>query len=528
MFKKSLLIFSCLFLVLICTCAVNADELNETSDVSDNISISSFEDLAIKVNDTPENQTLTLDCDYEYQNGSIKGVVISKPMTIDGAGHTLDGKKLSRMFNVTADNVILKNIKFVNGNALGSYGKIYGGGAIYWSGANGFIENCSFTNNTGSGIENDPYDSEETTVTDDGMVIHTIKVRPVGCKINEGGAIVWVGENGTVSKCNFTRNGVGYPDSGGAICWRGNNGKITDSKFFKNYAWCGAAICWVGDNGTILSSKFLNDGISDQGLFWFGQNGIIHNSILLDFTTRGVIHESGATLDANNNFWGDSADNLNKITKVANVTNWFVANVTGNHDFTKDFDNLEINNSSFYLINKSDLPIDKSKIKSSDLTKYYKNSKKFKVRVYGKDGKLVIGKYVKFTIGGHAKKIKTDKHGYATLKINKRPGKYTVYVSYGNVKVKNKITIKSTLITKNVNKKVKQSGKFTVKVLNPKGKAYSKQLVKVKFKGETYKLKTNKRGFATLKLSKWLKVGKYTIKTTCNGLTNTNKIIVKK
>lgn len=528
MLKKLLLISSCLFLIIICTSAISAVDSNETYNATYDLNVSSFEDLVLKVNNTPENQILTLDCDYEYQNGSIKGIVISKAMTIDGAGHTLNGKKLSRMFNVTADNVILKNIRFVNGNALGSYEKIYGGGAIYWSGDNGFIENCSFTNNTGSGIEDDPYDKEETIINDDGTVIHTIKVRPMGCKINEGGAIVWAGENGTISKCNFTHNGVGYPDSGGAICWRGNNGKITDSKFFKNYAWCGAAVCWVGDNGTILSSKFLNDGISDQGLFWFGQNGIIHDSILLDFDNRGVIHESGATLDANNNFWGDTADNPNSIAKIANVTSWFLANVTGNPDFTEDFDNLEIDNASFYLINKSDLPVDKSKIKSSDLTKYYKNPKKFKVRVYGEDGRLAIGKYVKFKIGKHTDKVKTDKNGYATLKINKKPGKYTVYVSYGKVKVKNRITIKSTLITKNVNKKVKKSGNFTVKVLNSKGKPYSKQLVKFKFKGKTYKLKTNKKGIATLKLSKRLKVGKHTIKTTCNGLTNTNKIIVKR
>ena len=521
-------IFALTVLILISISCVSASEINETSNITDSVDVSSFEDLAVKVNDTLENQTLTLDCDYEYQNGSIKGVVISKAMTIDGAGHTLDGKKLSRMFNVTADNVILKNIRFVSGNALGSYEKIYGGGAIYWSGNNGIVENCSFEHNTGSGIENDPYDKEEETVTEDGTVIHTIRIRPMGCKINEGGAVVWVGDNGTISKCNFTANGVGYPDSGGAICWRGNNGNVFDSNFFKNYAWCGAAVCWVGDNGTISSSKFLNDGISDQGIFWFGQNGLIKNSILLESADRGVIHESGATLDANNNFWGDTADNLNRSIKPGHVKNWFVANITGNQDFTKDFDNLEIKNGSFYLFSKSDLPVDKSKIKSNDLTKYYKNSKKFKVRVYGKDGKLAIGKYVKFTISGHTCKIKTDKNGYASLKVNKKPGTYTVQISYGKLMVKNRIVVKSTLKTKNVSKKVKKSGKFTVKVLNSKGKAYSKQTVKIKFKGKTYNLKTNKKGIATFKLSKNLKVGKYTIKTTCNGLTNSNKITVKK
>lgn len=526
MIKK--VIFAFMILILISISCVSASEVNETSNFTDDAKVSGFEDLAIRVNETQENQTLTLDCDYEYQNGSIKGVVISRPMTIDGAGHTLNGKTVSRMFNVTADNVILKNIRFVNGNALGSYEMIYGGGAIYWSGNSGLIENCTFTNNTGAGIENDPYEQEETTYEENGTIVHLIKIRPMGCKLNEGGAIVWIGENGTVSKCNFIHNGVGYPDSGGAICWRGNNGKIIDSTFLKNYAWCGAAVCWVGDNGTILSSKFLNEGISDQGLFWFGENGIIRNSILLDLFGRGAIHYAGATFDANSNFWGDTADNPNNFTKPDNVTDWFVSNVTGSHDFANDFDSLEIEDGSFYLFSQSILPVDKSRIKSADLTKYYKSSKQFKVRVYASNGKPAAGKYVKFTVGKSTVSIKTDKNGYATLKISKKPGKYTVHVSYGKVKVKNKITVKSTLKTKDVTKKYKKSAKFTVKVLNSKGKAYSKQLVKIKFKGKTYKLKTDKKGIAALKLSKKLKVGKYTIKTTCNGLTNTNKIIVKK
>ena len=109
-----------------------------------------------------------------------------------------------------------------------------------------------------------------------------------------------------------------------------------------------------------------------------------------------------------------------------------------------------------------------------------------------------------------------------------KPGKYTVITKFEDVKVKNKITVKTTLITKNKSKKVKKSAKFKIKVLNSKGKAYKNQLVKVKFKGKTYKLKTNKKGIAIFKIPKKLKVGKYKIKTTYKGLTNSNRIIVRK
>ena len=41
--------------------------------------------------------------------------------------------------------------------------------------------------------------------------------------------------------------------------------------------------------------------------------------------------------------------------------------------------------------------VPKTKIVSGNLKKYYKQSRHFKIRVYGADGKLAIGKYVKFT-----------------------------------------------------------------------------------------------------------------------------------
>jgi hypothetical protein len=169
----------------------------------------------------------------------------------------------------------------------------------------------------------------------------------------------------------------------------------------------------------------------------------------------------------------------------------------------------------------------KDVVKSSDLTSYYANKISYSVKVSDYAGK-VVGKKVKFTINNKNYYATTNKNGIATLKINLKPGKYTVNVAYGSVKVKNKITVKTTLITKNISKKVEKSAKFNVKVLNSKGKAFAKKVVKVKFNGITHKIKTNSKGIATFNLPKNLKVGKYTIKTAYNGLTNTNKIIVKK
>ncbi|MBR4396809.1 MAG: hypothetical protein IKS93_03030, partial [Methanobrevibacter sp.] len=343
MFKKITFIFISLAVIFLCISSVSAND-NATSD---------FDDLSLQINQSQPGDTITLVKDYEYINGSNKGILVSKPITIDGAGHTLNGNKLSRMFNVTADNVTIKNINFVNGNAFGRYGGIAGGGAIYWSGANGIVENCNFTDNAGSGIEDDPFDQEEIIVLDDGTVIHQIRVRPMGAKTNEGGAIVWNGTNGVVSKCIFTNNGVGYPNSGGAICWRGNNGRILNSEFYKNDAWCGSAICWIGNNGTILYSIIANSTFYDGGIYWFGKNGNVHNCILLNMGYRESLCPSDANVNADYNFWGDTLGSPVSAIKINKLSNWLVMKFSHNGEFVEKGQSLLIKYDITTLVDKN-------------------------------------------------------------------------------------------------------------------------------------------------------------------------------
>ena len=51
--------------------------------------------------------------------------------------------------------------------------------------------------------------------------------------------------------------------------------------------------------------------------------------------------------------------------------------------------------------------------------------------------------------------------------------------------------------------------------------------VTFKIKGKTYKVKTNKKGIATLKLKK-LKPGKYTVRTSYGNVKISNKLIIRK
>lgn len=555
------------------------NDVNLSSDDEDD-SIGSFYDLSCEINNTSEGEILVLDKDYEFVNESNKGIIISKSITIDGDGHILNGNKLSRIFNITADNVTIKNVNFINGNAYGRYfSNNVGGGAIHWSGNNGYLFNCSFENNTGSGIEDDPFDEVETYVDDQGRIWTVVRQRPMGAKTNEGGAILWLGSNGTVDGCSFKSNGVGYPNSGGAISWRGDLGKVIASEFISNDAWAGSAISWVGENGSIISSSFLDNGMG-SAIMWFANTGNISDSILLD-SFRSALHIYNGNVTAENNWWGDTIDDYNGTSKPNQIKSWLVLNFTADKSIVYEGDEVTANFSLKYLIDQSGILKEYgsdlldfnlylangdviklengtgqykfraastglingisisngkikinikslSKIKSNDLTKLYRSSKQFKVRVFADDGKAVVGKVVHLTINKKTYHARTDKNGYATLNINLKPGKYSVTTQYGKVKVKNNIVVKSTLITKDISKKIKSSARFYVKVLKNTGKVYPKKTVTIKFLGKIYKVKTNSKGIAAFAIPKTLKVGKYSIRTTCDDLSNTNKIIVKK
>ena len=89
--------------------------LDDSNDIlSDGGSAGTFSDLNVLIKGTENSGTLTLDNNYRYDsntdNAFKNGITISKPITIDGNGYTIDGDNLVRSFIVNANNVILKNI----------------------------------------------------------------------------------------------------------------------------------------------------------------------------------------------------------------------------------------------------------------------------------------------------------------------------------------------------------------------------------------------------------------------------------
>ena len=155
---------------------------------------------------------------------------------------------------------------------------------------------------------------------------------------------------------------------------------------------------------------------------------------------------------------------------------------------------------------------------NKNLVMYYGSGSSYKVKVLDDYGNIAKNVSVKFTYRGKTYNKRTDSKGYSYLKISSKPNKYAISVTYKGFTVKNNVTVKPTIIAKNLTKKRAKTVKYTAKLLNSKGKIIKSKYLKFKFKSKTYKRKTNSKGIATLSL-KYLKKGKYSVYLTYGNLT---------
>ena len=84
---------------------------------SDDSSAGEFRDLNKEITFAMPNAEITLDKDYtfnsKYDYYYSEGIEISKPITINGNNHIIDGNGAARIFDITSNNVVLKNIIFI-------------------------------------------------------------------------------------------------------------------------------------------------------------------------------------------------------------------------------------------------------------------------------------------------------------------------------------------------------------------------------------------------------------------------------
>ena len=358
--------------------------------------------------ETHENY-LELTNDYEYTDidGEFaNGIIISKDnFTIDGKGHTINGNGQARIFNITGKNVKLINITFINGNATeggaiywyGANGTINNstfannmakqrGGAIYWYGANGTINNSSFINNTASKLSGGAiqWDANSTN----GAINNCNFTNNQGTQ--RGGAVYWQGTNGTISNSIFTNNtsinggAINWSmdvlngavnncsfikntgTDGGAIYWEGRNGKVNGCDFLDNTASRGGAINWQKTHGTVTGCNFINNQATENGgaIFWEGSNGTENSCSFTNNTAKsdgGAIYWYAYNGTANNSNFTNNTAGLNggainwQGTNCTVLNSIFKGNKAGNYSHIYSSEDLDLFNSTletFITINQ--------------------------------------------------------------------------------------------------------------------------------------------------------------------------------
>lgn len=154
----------------------------------------------------------------------------------------------------------------------------------------------------------------------------------------------------------------------------------------------------------------------------------------------------------------------------------------------------------------------KTSLKTANLKKYYKSARKFTATFFGKNGKVLNGKYVEFKFRGKTFSVKTNANGKAKLKINSMPGTYkitTINLKTGQ-KVKNTIKVLPTLYAKKVVAFSDKKYKFRVTLYKDEKLSANKKVI-VYVNGVKKTALTNSKGVATIKFK--LKQGNYIFKS---------------
>lgn len=246
--------------------------------------ISSYDSTRDGLSDTIYNAysgssiKLNKDISFDEYDSSIS---ISKKLTIDGNGHTIDAKGNSRIFSISGDNVVLENIVFKN--AQYSSGN---GGAIYWSGSNGKLINCTFINNV---AEN-------------------------------GGAVYWYGYKGNITDCKFTSNSA---DNQGGALYLYSSFTITNSNFKDNKAEYGGAIAVGDDYSVSIENSSFNNNAADYGsaIKWYNSVGTVNNCFFNGARTNS--HKYMYISDKKSSYFYIDAEDIALGEKLNLTISWY-------------------------------------------------------------------------------------------------------------------------------------------------------------------------------------------------------------
>ena len=239
----------------------------------------SFTELQALINENAYG-TLSLDKDYSYFSGD-SAIQISNPIVINGNGFTLDGGNQVRIFSILAQDVVLNDLIFVNGNNT-SGGAIrvdaqyctisnshfekndaYYGGAVYVKGHGCIINNTEFKDNEAY-LRGGALYMSDVIVTVENSNFTSNHVQVIGSGGIGGGAIFVAAINGSLVNCTFKGNNA---SEGGAV-YGGFGRGIINSTFEDNHAIYqdgGALYLSLQNGSSVMDCTFIDNDAQGQG-----------------------------------------------------------------------------------------------------------------------------------------------------------------------------------------------------------------------------------------------------------------------
>jgi len=250
-----------------------------------------------------DGDTIELDDDYELD----KSIFIDNKITLDGKGHTLDGKNSVRIIAARTTDITLQNLVFKNGG----FSQKDSGAGVWAKEGHITIINCTFINNKAD------YGAAFYTEVGGNKITNCNFTNNTAAAT--GGAIQINGNDNVIENCIFTNNKA-TATNGGAIAFAGtanNNNKIIGNTFTKNIA-NGA----TSDGGAIYLQKGVNNQIKDNS---FTENQAANGGAI-------SLRETGYATINNNVFTNNKAKTLGGAIRES-ITNSKTKTTISNNKF---------------------------------------------------------------------------------------------------------------------------------------------------------------------------------------------------
>ncbi len=224
---------------------ISGDGLNDLKATQNDFYTSSgdsFTDLSEEINCSATDLNLVKDYTFDNETDSKTGILISKDnFVINGNGRTIDGAGQARIFNITGNNVTLRNLILVNGNSTS-------GGAIYVNQTLTLI-NVTFINNNATG-----YGGAVMFVND--VTLNCNNCRFIDNYANAGSSLFV--KEGELNLLNAEITSKIFNKYAQITCFDKSRLYINNTTFFNCSASYAPAIYLRGANASIYGSRFIN------------------------------------------------------------------------------------------------------------------------------------------------------------------------------------------------------------------------------------------------------------------------------